>query len=67
LSLNEGAVIEDETITEEVIKDSAIVWKQYPQPTVKAQVGKSIDLWLTMDTAVVYAADSTLRIIEIQE
>lgn len=61
-NLNEGAVIEDPSITEKVVKDSAIVWKQYPQPKVLTQVGKTVDLWLTMDTTVVYAADSTLRL-----
>lgn len=61
-SLNEGAVVEDVSIMEESVLDSAIVWKQYPQPNVTTQAGKTVDLWLTMDTAVVYAADSTLRI-----
>lgn len=62
LKLNEGALIKDATITDATALDSAMVWKQYPQPNVHANVGKSVDMWLTMDTAVVYAADTTLRI-----
>lgn len=59
-SLNEGSVLQDTTINQDLGIDSALVWQQYPQPDVSAQVGKSVDIWLTMDTAVVYAADSTL-------
>jgi len=59
--LNEGSMINDATITDSLPLDSAIVWKQYPQPEVNTSQGKAVDLWLTMDTAVVYAADSTLR------
>lgn len=62
INLNEGAMIKDATVDEALSIDSAIVWKQYPQPEVTASQGKAVDLWLTMDTAVVYAADSTLRI-----
>ncbi len=61
INLNEGSIIKDETISDDSPIDSAIVWKQYPQPNVHANVGKSVDMWLTMDTAIVYAADSTLR------
>lgn len=63
LSLNIGSVIEDSTMVDLEIKDSAIVWKQYPQPDVVIRVGKGVDVWLTMDTAVVYAADTTLRVV----
>ena len=59
--LNEGMLIEDETITQEMNKDSAFVWKQYPQPQVSVLSGKAIDLWLTMDTTVVFESDTTLR------
>lgn len=62
INLNEGAIIKDNTITDESPMDSAIVWKQYPQPEVSVNLGKAVDLWLTMDTAVVYAADTTLRL-----
>jgi len=61
IKLNEGAIIKDESISEDAPLDSAFVWKQYPQPFVHANIGKSVDLWLTMDTAVVYAEDTTLR------
>lgn len=62
LNLNEGAIIKDNTINDEAPMDSALVWKQYPQPEVSARLGKAVGLWLTMDTAVVYAADTTLRL-----
>ncbi len=58
--LNEGAITYDETILPTSNLDSAIVWKQNPQPYVAARTGKSIDTWLTMDINVVYAADSSL-------
>lgn len=61
LNLSEGSVIEDATIDTEIGNDSALVWKQYPQPMVVTQYGKGVDVWLTMDTVVVYAADTTLR------
>lgn len=62
VNLNEGVVKKDNTISDDSPLDSAIVWKQYPQPEISAKQGKAVDLWLTMDTAVVYAADSTLRL-----
>lgn len=62
INFNEGAINKDKTITESSLLDSAIIWKQYPQPEVNANLGTSIGLWLTMDTAVVYAADTTLRL-----
>lgn len=62
LNLNKGAMIKDATIDEALPLDSALVWKQYPQPEVDASQGKAVDLWLTMDTAVVFAADTTLRL-----
>ncbi len=60
-NLNEGTLFKDNTITEDTNLDSTWIWKQYPQPDVKTNMGKSIDLWLTADTAVVYAADTTLH------
>ncbi|MDA3853317.1 MAG: PASTA domain-containing protein [Bacteroidales bacterium] len=62
INLNKGTMIKDGTIDEGFPLDSAIVWKQYPQPAVDASQGKAVDLWLTMDTAVVFAADTTLRL-----
>ncbi len=62
MHLNEGVVINDETIKQE-LRDSAIIWKQYPQPGVNVLYGKSVDVWLTSDTAVVFKADTTLRMI----
>ena len=62
LSLNEGSLVNDASIIDVTNNDSSIVWKQYPQPGVLTKVGKGIDVWLTMDTAVVYAADTTLKI-----
>lgn len=62
LNLNQGAIMKDGSITKKSNLDSAFVWKQYPQPEVEVKLGKSVDLWLTMDTAVVYAADTTLRL-----
>lgn len=62
LNLNKGTLFKDATIDETLSMDSTIIWKQYPQPAVEASLGKAVDLWLTLDTAVVYAADSTLRI-----
>lgn len=60
LHLNEGVIIDDENLNIQQ-KDSAIVWKQYPQPNTNVQYGKSVDVWLTTDTTVVFEADSTLR------
>lgn len=60
MHLNEGVIIDDENLSSRQ-KDSAIVWKQYPQPGTNVQYGKSVDVWLSTDTAVVFEADSTLR------
>ena len=63
--LTEGATTYDETVLPTSNLDSAIVWKQNPQPYVAARTGKSIDTWLTMDMNVVYASDSTMRPIDV--
>ena len=60
MHLNEGVIIDDASV-DAARKDSAIVWKQYPQPGTSVQYGKSVDVWLTTDTAVVFEADTTLR------
>ena len=58
--LNEGVVFDEENLKGKE-KDSAIVWKQFPNPKTNVQYGKAVDIWLTTDTATVYQADTTLR------
>ncbi len=63
--LSEGSTIKDDTFPEEDENnsngDSAQIWKQYPQPGVEVFFGKSVDLWLTMDTTIIYVTDTILR------
>ncbi len=66
-ALNIGAIIYDETIKDETDSIEAQVWRQYPsfKENKKIRLGSTIDVWLTVDSAILYPelmTDTTLII-----
>ena len=49
LSLNIGAKVYDNTLTEEADSLSAIIWKQVPTRGTQITIGSAIDIWLSMN------------------
>lgn len=66
-ALNIGAVIYDESIKDQTDSTEAKVWRQYPsfKEHKKIRLGSTIDVWLTVDSAILYPelmADTTVII-----
>jgi beta-lactam-binding protein with PASTA domain len=55
-ALNLGAVIYDESIIDDVDSLNAKVWRQYPSFKENKQIrlGSTIDLWITVDSTILY-------------
>ena len=61
LHFNIGAVVFDESITNEEDSIMARIYKQFPHhQNEKAQLGSPIEIWLTLDSLKLMEADSTL-------
>lgn len=55
-ALNIGAIIYDESIEDATDSTEAKVWRQYPsfKENKMIRLGSSLDLWLTVDSAILY-------------
>jgi beta-lactam-binding protein with PASTA domain len=55
-ALNLGAVIYDESIIDGIDSLNAKVWRQYPsyKENKKIRLGSTIDLWITVDSTILY-------------
>jgi len=49
LSLNIGAKVYDNTLTEDTDSLTAIIWKQVPKRGTQITIGSSIDVWLSLN------------------
>ena len=65
LLLNFGAVIYDQSIVSVEDSASAFIWQQRPEAGTALSLGASIDIWLTLDDALIIAPEEEEETLEI--